>query len=393
MVARVVLVIVASAGVAMADPPSGYRCGAGKAVAGKGCACPSGSVEKRDGENNATCVAAVGPTCSDAARGLVSATSIQNRDAAVRWIAALCSSWSRAAVRCYANDPAPECEDKLNMHQLDDLTVAILDADEAPHWGVAYAQEREIWFKPSVVFAPDLATFAKDGAGGLEAVTKILQAHQALRKVEIQVNADDAKLGQDRAAAIRDYLVAKGVAGDRLVPKSTDVVSDRRTRFVILERAAGPPPARRPVIELAKRMVGKWSCKVTFAGDGYDADVTVAQSSDWRLSVEGKPVRGDRTHRGRLLSGDISIDTPGVLNRDLAIHGVPTAITYGEVHGDEAVYHGIAAPKANESSANTLRVPIKTHDEFTANTWNSTTSSSSDGKWSLAYTFTCSRSR
>jgi hypothetical protein len=44
---------------AWSDPPSGYRCGSnGKAIAGKGCECPAGKVEKRDGDNNATCVPA-----------------------------------------------------------------------------------------------------------------------------------------------------------------------------------------------------------------------------------------------------------------------------------------------------------------------------------------------
>jgi hypothetical protein len=84
MVGRIVLVIVASTGVVLADPPSGYRCGAGKPDVGKGCTCPVGKRSSREASGVATCVAApttVNPEVTPACRKDPSACSEVPTDA------------------------------------------------------------------------------------------------------------------------------------------------------------------------------------------------------------------------------------------------------------------------------------------------------------------------
>ena len=84
-----------------------------------------------------------------------------------------------------------------------------------------------------------------------------MSEHPELLKVEVQGHSDargDAKynlnLSDRRAAAVREYLVSKGVAADRLLSKgygeSKPVVDEdnesawsqnRRVEFIIIERA------------------------------------------------------------------------------------------------------------------------------------------------------------
>ena len=54
---RLLWILVATTSVAVAQPrpPSGYQCGAGKAVAGKGCRCPQNMIEQRNAKNYAIC--------------------------------------------------------------------------------------------------------------------------------------------------------------------------------------------------------------------------------------------------------------------------------------------------------------------------------------------------
>jgi hypothetical protein len=53
---RSLLVLLLVAGVAAADPPSGYKCGpGGRVLQGRGCACPSEKLDARDADNKAIC--------------------------------------------------------------------------------------------------------------------------------------------------------------------------------------------------------------------------------------------------------------------------------------------------------------------------------------------------
>src|ERR1041384_7546021 len=65
------LVLVLLIGVARADAPSGYQCAPGSAKPGIGCACPATHVEKRDAENNATCVVKPQPVAPKCAAGMI----------------------------------------------------------------------------------------------------------------------------------------------------------------------------------------------------------------------------------------------------------------------------------------------------------------------------------
>jgi outer membrane protein OmpA-like peptidoglycan-associated protein len=353
MSARIVLVGIAIAGAARADPPSGYRCGTGKALAGKGCACPAGSVEKRDADNNATCAAAPGPTCSDAARRVVARATLKNRDAVAK-IAALCASWSKDAVRCVAKKGDGSDCTSLDASQQDALDIAVLEADPSPP--TAFATHHEIWFTPQVQFALDLPQLLYGGTRGLDAVRVVLETKPSLRKVEIQVHTDNsntpeynAMLSQRRAEAIRDYLVAKGIDSGRLVAKGygqdkplvpnineANRARNRRAEFVILDRASEdqPPRARSPIAELAKRMVGTWSCKGS--GD-FTAAITVTLV-DARLHQAAIGTRAGAKFR---FESDITFDDrAGVLAYTMVWQdGTRTALT-GKPGGDVVDYRG-----------------------------------------------------
>lgn len=117
---------------------------------------------------------------------------------------------------------------------------------------------------------------ARRNREALDAVASLLRHHAAIRRVEVQSHTDDRCTGcrggprahnlaltERRAAAVRDYLVSRGVDGGRLVargygqgtplgPNDTEAhrQANRRVEFRIVEAAWSappqPPPAARP---------------------------------------------------------------------------------------------------------------------------------------------------
>ncbi len=62
------LLLLGIAGIAIAGPPRGYKCGEGKRLAGKGCVCPAGQVDARDKQRIAICIPEPAPTSCLATR-------------------------------------------------------------------------------------------------------------------------------------------------------------------------------------------------------------------------------------------------------------------------------------------------------------------------------------
>ena len=112
-------------------------------------------------------------------------------------------------------------------------------------------------FEGKVYFETNRAEIKSESTELLDAIAQAMSEHPELLKVEVQGHSDargDAKYNLDlsdrRAAAVREYLVGKVVAADRLVSKgygeSKPVVDEdnesawsqnRRVEFIILERA------------------------------------------------------------------------------------------------------------------------------------------------------------
>jgi outer membrane protein OmpA-like peptidoglycan-associated protein len=105
-----------------------------------------------------------------------------------------------------------------------------------------------------VNFAPNSAEIVTEEHAGLDAIASTLEENPAITKVEVQGHADasetdPAGIAQARAEAVVAYLVAKGIAADRLVAKgyAADVTmtqdsaadqaaANRSVGYLILER-------------------------------------------------------------------------------------------------------------------------------------------------------------
>ena len=84
----------------------------------------------------------------------------------------------------------------------------------------------KIEFEGKVYFETNRAEIKSESTELLDAIAQAMSEHPELLKVEVQGHSDargDAKYNLDlsdrRAAAVREYLVGKGVAADRLVSK------------------------------------------------------------------------------------------------------------------------------------------------------------------------------
>ena len=132
----------------------------------------------------------------------------------------------------------------------------IEDEDGCPEERVVVTREK-IEFDGKVYFETDKAEVKVESHELLDAIALVMNKHPEVLKVEVQGHSDsrgddeyNRDLSDRRAAAVRRYLVEKGVARDRLVSKgygeSNPVVNEeneaawsqnRRVEFVILERA------------------------------------------------------------------------------------------------------------------------------------------------------------
>lgn len=137
----------------------------------------------------------------------------------------------------------------------------------------AHLADDHIELSERVFFETDSPKVQAVSLPWLDAVAALMNAHPELQKVLVSGHTDsrgDAKYNLDlssaRAAAVRDYLVAHGVAASRLSAAGfgesrpldtaeTDAAyaRNRRVEFVVIERAPEPPPAADPAPAKGKK--------------------------------------------------------------------------------------------------------------------------------------------
>lgn len=130
------------------------------------------------------------------------------------------------------------------------------DEDGCPDEGKVRVTAGKIEIYEKIYFATNKSEILPESFGILDAIAATLKAHPNILKVEIQGHTDDRntdeynlKLSDDRANAVRDYLIDKGIAPSRLIAKGYGEsrpidkrtneearAKNRRVEFIILER-------------------------------------------------------------------------------------------------------------------------------------------------------------
>ena len=137
-------------------------------------------------------------------------------------------------------------------------------------------EEKRLDLSDNVYFELDSAVIDPESHELLDAVASTLAQHTDLIKLMIEGHTDsrgnddyNQKLSEGRAAAVREYLLAKGIAAERIAsigfgeshPVDTSDTEDaweknRRVEFTIAERLA-PPVAEEPKPKKGTRGAGK----------------------------------------------------------------------------------------------------------------------------------------
>jgi outer membrane protein OmpA-like peptidoglycan-associated protein len=120
---------------------------------------------------------------------------------------------------------------------------------------------KEITIKEQIQFALDSAVILPDSFGLLTEIADTIIRHPEIRRVEVQGHTDNSGtpehnqlLSEQRAEAVRAWLVQHGVASDRLVARGygqdrplvpnvtvSNRAQNRRVQFIILEKEGAPP--------------------------------------------------------------------------------------------------------------------------------------------------------
>jgi outer membrane protein OmpA-like peptidoglycan-associated protein len=121
----------------------------------------------------------------------------------------------------------------------------------------------EITIKQQIQFALDSAVILPESFGLLTEIADTVIRHAEIRRIEVQGHTDNSGtpdhnkiLSDQRAEAVRAWLVQHGVPADRLVAKGygqdkpivpnvtvQNRARNRRVQFIILEKQGGPPSA------------------------------------------------------------------------------------------------------------------------------------------------------
>lgn len=145
---------------------------------------------------------------------------------------------------------------------LDGVSTALTVVELTLRPPVVELQAKEVVITQAILFDLDAATLRPDAEPILRQVAGLLIQHPELTSIEIQGHTDDQgetdynlTLSQARVEVVRTWLIANGVAAERLVakgygeskpiqPNTTEAgqAANRRVQFVIL--AQQPPPKK-----------------------------------------------------------------------------------------------------------------------------------------------------
>ena len=294
---RVAFVVIALVGVAYGQPPQkaprGYRCGKGKPVLDKGCTCPSGMREVRDQGNYATCIKELkkAPTCAQAAGSVRAVWEMESSsiahgiraDARPTYVKAMADvvatkcrqdGWPVAVVKCFStvrnDEDVTTCAIRLEgdvraraWRDLDTTDNSFRGIGSKPSPGGTGNYKRPtnaVFATPDninagVSFRGDSEVIEKASYQELQAVVGHLQRDPEIQ-LRIEGHTDNVgdrnanlKLSAARANAVRSYLIAAGIAGDRiqahgygaerpLLPNISEEnrARNRRLKFVVVSR-------------------------------------------------------------------------------------------------------------------------------------------------------------
>lgn len=160
------------------------------------------------------------------------------------------NSWSAPVFACA---PAEQPEAAL-----EEPAPAPEAAPEEPEPERVVLREDKIEIRQQVQFQTGEAVLLEESKGLLDEVARLIQDNPQIKKVRVEGHTDSVggrkfnkRLSRARAQAVRAYLVAQGVAPERLVARgygmskplaSNDTeegrAENRRVAFTILERAA-----------------------------------------------------------------------------------------------------------------------------------------------------------
>lgn len=150
-------------------------------------------------------------------------------------------------------DLVPDARDKCpDQKGPADANPAVSDGCPA----TSYIAEGKIVITEKVQFDTGKAVIKKESFGLLDNVAKLLEDNKGIKRIQVEGHTDDQgddnknlKLSQDRADAVKAYLIGKGIAAERLVAMGfgeTKPVGDnktpagqemnRRVEFMILEQ-------------------------------------------------------------------------------------------------------------------------------------------------------------
>jgi outer membrane protein OmpA-like peptidoglycan-associated protein len=153
---------------------------------------------------------------------------------------------------CTGSDKCPNQAETIN---------GIKDEDGCPDQGASHVkiEEGKIVITKKIFFDTNKATIKKVSNSILTEVALTLKVHQEIKGVRIEGHTDsqgkadrNKKLSQERAEAVRDWLVKKGIPGGRLFAAgfgqekpigdnrtAKGREQNRRVEFIILEQAPG----------------------------------------------------------------------------------------------------------------------------------------------------------
>jgi outer membrane protein OmpA-like peptidoglycan-associated protein len=157
------------------------------------------------------------------------------------------ASWGQPAIRCtQPAAPPPVVE----------APPPVVEAPPPPPPAKVEVKDDTIDLKEKVEFATGKAELVGNSTSLLDEVVKVMTDHPEITKIRIEGHTDNTstksfnqRLSDERAAAVRAYLISKGIKADRMVSKgfgqdkpiadnTTDEgrAANRRVEIHILER-------------------------------------------------------------------------------------------------------------------------------------------------------------